>query len=137
MTEYGSDWGEADFDPEQQRQADVNLDQPNSVDDVPWSPPGRRPRGAQLVGIETGDGESIEQRILQEEPEIGTAYGAPNPDGEAEETEPDMLGGVDPLAIPADLDVLGETAPGDSGPFVAPDPEESAMHLVDEDDEPL
>lgn len=135
MTEYGSDWGEIDLDPDQQRQAEVNLDQPSSVDDVPWSPPDRRPRGAQLIGAETDGGESIEQRILQEEPEIGTAYGAPNPHGEAEETKPDMLGGVDPLAIPADLDVLGGTAAGDGGPFVGPSPEESAMHLVEDDDE--
>lgn len=79
------DWGYAQRDLEQQADADVNLDDPTSTDNVPWSPPDRQPRGAELVGAEEGRGETIEQRILQEEPEEGTAYGAPDSRGEADD----------------------------------------------------
>lgn len=133
MSEYGSDWGEVELDPEEQERADVNLDEPDAMDDEPWSPPERRPRGAELIGEETEDGgETIEQRIRQEEPEVGTAYGAPDPGGEYAETEPDMLGGDDPAAIPADTDVLGGTPSedlfGEGG-----SPEQAAMHVVDDE----
>lgn len=130
MSEYGSDWGEMHLDPEEQERADVNLDQPESVSDEPWSPPERRPRGAEHIGEER-EGETIDQRILQEEPEIGTAYGAPDPHGEAEETVPDMLGGDDPAAIPADVDVLGGPLGGDVR-IEGESPEASAMRVVED-----
>ncbi|GAA5159681.1 hypothetical protein [Ornithinimicrobium tianjinense] len=75
---YSEDIADLDLDPDQAERAEVDLDMPDSVDDVPWSPPEQRPMGAELAdaGDATG-GETIEQRILQEEPEQGTAYGAP------------------------------------------------------------
>ena len=69
---------------------------------------------------EEASGETLEQRIAQEEPEEGTAYGAPEPEGilgGADDLsgegvdgrgpdDRDMVGGDDPDAIPADRDVL-------------------------------
>jgi hypothetical protein len=64
--------------------------------------------GAEMMEIDAEGEETIDQRIRQEEPEQGTAYGAPESgaDARAEAGEVDMLGGDDPDAIPADLDVL-------------------------------
>lgn len=101
------DWGETELDPREQAEAEVNLDDPSAGADEPWSPPDRMPRGSEFIGVETEGGETLDQRINQEQPEVGTAYGAPDPRGEAEETEPEMLGGDDPDAVPADEDVLG------------------------------
>lgn len=106
------DWGERDLDPHERADAEINLDDPSAGDDEPWSPPERQPRGAELIGVETDGGESLSQRIRQEEPEEGTAYGAPS-GSEAAGTGPeqiDMLGGDDPDAIPAEDDVLGGSA---------------------------
>ena len=106
---YHEDIQELDLDPEQKARAEVDLDQPESVDDVPWSPPEQRPMGAEVMEIDAEGGEeTIDQRIRQEEPEQGTAYGAPESGAEAraEAGEVDMLGGDDPDAIPADVDVL-------------------------------
>lgn len=105
------DWGETELDPRESADAAVNLDDPSAGDDEPWSPPDRMPRGAEFIGVDTDGGESLSQRIMQEEPEDGTAYGAPSV-SEAAETEhaADMLGGDDPDAIPAEDDVLGGSA---------------------------
>ena len=136
MTEREGDWGETERDAEQRAEAEINLDDPSATDDVPWSPPDRQPRGSELIGVETDGGETIDQRIRQEEPEVGTAYGAPDPHGEADETEPDMLGGDDPDAIEAETDVLGGPAGDDlSGhdrPSGGTSPESSAMHVVED-----
>ena len=106
---YDEDIQALDLDPDQQERAENDLEMPESVDDVPWTPPQQRPMGAEL--LDEGDdsqGETIDQRIMQEEPEAGTAYGAPESGAEerAERGEVDMLGGDDPDAIPADRDVL-------------------------------
>lgn len=104
---YSSDIADLDLSAEQQRQADQFLDDPEAVDDVPWSPPERRPIGAEFTD---GDPETIEQRIRQEEPEEGTAYGAPSRGGEADDQPGGrrvMIGGDDPDAIPAEEDWLG------------------------------
>ncbi|MGB5952001.1 MAG: hypothetical protein WBG57_05705 [Ornithinimicrobium sp.] len=55
---------------------------------------------------EQAEEETIDQRIRQEVPEDGTAYGAPDNEGGLD-PEP-MAGGDDPDAIPADQDFLGE-----------------------------
>lgn len=122
------DWGERDLDPHERAEAQVNLDDPSAGDDEPWSPPDRQPRGAELIGAETEGGESLGQRIMQEVPEEGTAYGAPGQD-RAEE----MVGGDDPDAIPADQDVLGGEPGHDSHVEDAEGPESGAMHLVEDD----
>ena len=100
------DWGRTDLDPREQAEAEVNLDDPTSSADEPWSPPDRQPRGVELVGVETDGGETLSQRLRQEVPEAGTAYGAPNDHAEREAER--MLGGDDPDAIHADTDVLGD-----------------------------
>ena len=105
-TDSEGDWGRTDLDPREQAEAEVNLDDPTSSADEPWSPPDRQPRGAELIGVETEEGETLSQRLSQEVPEPGTAYGAP--DDHAERDAARMLGGDDPDAIPADTDVLGD-----------------------------
>lgn len=105
---YSEDIRDLDLDPDQQARAEVDLEMTESVDDVPWSPPEQRPMGATLLEDDARGEETIDQRILQEEPEQGTAYGAPETGAQAraEAGEREMLGGDDPDAIPADLDVL-------------------------------
>ncbi|RIK13174.1 MAG: hypothetical protein DCC50_12645 [Acidobacteria bacterium] len=105
---YSEDIDDLDLDAEQRARAEVDLDQPDSVDDVPWSPPEQRPMGAEMLELDVDVEETIDQRIHQEEPEEGTAYGAPESGAEArrEAGEVDMLGGDDPDAIPAERDVL-------------------------------
>lgn len=111
-------FGMMDRTPEQQETAEVNLDEPSSTDDVPWSPPDSVPVHSQFG--EERDEETIDQRIAQEVPEDGTAYGAPEPEGilggaddlsgegvdGSGPVEDRMLGGDDPDAIPAQDDVL-------------------------------
>lgn len=133
MTENqpGDDFGERDLDPQQRKDAEIFLDDPNAVDNEPWSPPDRQPRAGEFLDEDTYVDETIDQRILQEEPEEGTAYGAPDRQGEYGEGDPEMLGGDDPDAIPADQDVLGDES--DEIVEVTPGaPEESAMHVEDE-----
>jgi hypothetical protein len=126
----GGDWGESDLDPHERADAELNLDDPSAGDDEPWSPPDRQPRGAELLGVETHEGETLSQRLMQEEHEQGTAYGAP--DGSAEREAERMVGGDDPDAIPADQDVLGGPAGGDVG-LDADGPEAAAMRVVEGD----
>lgn len=122
------DLGHVEYDPQERAEAEVNLDEPGSTADEPWSPPDRMPRGSEFVGVETGDGETLDQRIHQEVPEEGTAYGAP--DDHADREAERMVGGDDPDAIPAERDVLGgegdEHLEGES-------PEQSAMRVEDAD----
>jgi hypothetical protein len=106
---YSEDIQSLDLDAEQRERAENDLEMTESVDDVPWDPPYQRPMGAELLDEgDDADGETIDQRILQEEPEAGTAYGSPGTRTEelAERGGSDMLGGDDPDAIPADRDVL-------------------------------
>lgn len=111
-------FGTLDRTAEQQETAEVNLDQPESTDDVPWSPPDSTPIHSQFDDDPAE--ETIDQRIAQEQPEEGTAYGAPESEGilgGADDlsgegmdgtgpSEEQMVGGDDPDAIPAEDDVL-------------------------------
>lgn len=103
---YSEDIDDKAYDAEQAADAAVNLDEPGSTDDVPWSPPEQAPIGTQFADEATE--ETIDQRIAQEVPEEGTAYGAPESggmlDGPDNPDNPDMVGGNDPDAIPADED---------------------------------
>lgn len=104
-------FGTLDRTEEQEEQAQVDLDQPESTDDVPWSPPTSQPVHAE-TDDDPADEETIDERIAQEEPEEGTAYGAPEAGGvlggeDDPAAEGPSLGGDDPDAIPADRDVLG------------------------------
>ena len=141
MTQNGNDqdegdWGELDLDAQERADAEINLDDPSAGDDEPWSPPDRMPRGTEFVGIDTGEGETLDERINQEQPEPGTAYGAPDGHAQVETDEEsrEMLGGDDPDAIPADQDVLGGAA-ADDRVVDGNGPEESAMRVVEDDAE--
>ncbi len=116
--ENEGDFGRTDLDPAEQADAQRFLDDPSAGDDEPWSPPDRLPRGAELVGVETEGGETLDQRLRQEQPD-------------AVEDEVDrMVGGDDPDAIPAEQDVLGGPA-GADGVRRGGSPEEQALHLED------
>jgi hypothetical protein len=131
VTHDGSDegdWGRRDLDPAERAEADRNLDEPSATADEPWSPPDRQPRHSELVGGET-DSETLDQRIRQELPEPGTAYGAP--DDHADRAAVRMVGGDDPDAIPAEQDVLGGPA-GTDEPIQGDGPEVSAMRVVED-----
>src|SRR5690606_11643620 len=103
---YSEDIDDKAYDAEQAADAAVNLDQPSSTDDVPWRPPEQAPMTMEFP--DDPEEETIEQRIAQEVPEAGTAYGAPescvmrvgldNPD------EDDVVGGDVLEAIPAEDD---------------------------------
>lgn len=143
----------------QERPDDVRLGS-DEGDDEPVVPPDRQPRATEwgTTGAEEEQGETIEQRIAQEEPDPSSAYGAP--DDESGLDGPAPLGGDDPDAIPAADDWLGESDSDQPGPSVRvvaedegdrPDTdaqawardvefgedggtaEESAMHVIEED----
>ena len=113
------DFGETELDAQEQAEADVNLDEPSSSADEPWSPPDRQPRGAEMAEVED---ETLSMRLAQEEA-----------DPAATVDEEPMVGGDDPLAIPAEQDVLGGDAEEslELGSDVAgePGPEADALHV--------
>ncbi|MFK5688282.1 hypothetical protein ACI3EY_01350 [Ornithinimicrobium sp. LYQ92] len=111
---YEDESGTAYLSPEQEAEAEVNLEDPDSTADVAWSPPERRPVSAEF-NDDPREEETIDQRIAQELPEEGTSYGAPEHGGEDTAREPELLGGDDPDAIPADQDVLGGPAEEPAG----------------------
>lgn len=116
-----------------------------------------RPRGDEEWGRTDPDHhDTIDERVQQEEPEEGTAYGAPDDESGLDR---ERLGGDDPDAIDAQDDWLGDSEVGDAraGRLVSPDEgshedvekqawgqdvgvdggaasaEEAAMHVIDED----
>ena len=131
----GSDFGETELDPRERRDAETYLDDPNDSDFEPWTPPERQPRGAEFE--DSPEEERIDQRISQEIPEEGTAYGAPDDEGGLR-GEP-MLGGDDPDAIPADQDFIGDPDEVDDSAYQRRDDtepaEEAALHVVDDDEQ--
>jgi hypothetical protein len=162
--EMNTEAGSFSLDDENQLQQGDTLADPD-VDDVldeGYSPPDR-PQGSVAWGTtpwEQAHEETIDQRIQQEIPDPNTAYGAP--DNESGLDEPEMLGGDDPDAIPADEDFVSD-AGARAGRLVAPDEgsgldteqdevaedvgidgagasaEEAAMHIASDEpgDEPL
>ncbi len=116
-----------------QLSAEDALEDP-SVDplDAGWSPPDTA-RGSRAFGTtawEQHQEETIDQRILQEEPDPDSAYGAPfNESG----LDTPRVGGDDVDAIDADDDWLGgdEVGRDRAGRLVAPD----AGILMDTEDE--
>ena len=98
-----------------------------------------------VTAEEQAEDETIDQRVRQEIPEEGTAYGAPERESDLD-PEP-MAGGDDPDAIPAEQDFVGEigvasqnepeagtveTGAGDLNLETTDAAEEVAMHTVDE-----
>jgi hypothetical protein len=151
--------GSYSLDDEDQLQPEDTLDD-RGVDDLldeGYSPP-ERPLGVDAFGTtaaEQRQGESIEQRLAQEEPDPANEVEDPlaGPDSA------DMVGGDDPDAIAAEDDFLGDAEVGDrrSGRLIAPDEgahedtevdmvafdvgidgggssaEEAAIHIVDDE----
>ncbi|MCW2832448.1 MAG: adenosine deaminase [Nocardioides sp.] len=112
------DFGQSDRDAAERATAEINLEEPSATDDVPWSPPDRQPRGAEMAEV---DDESLSMRLMQEEPD---------PTALTEDEGP-FVGGDDPDAIAADQDVLGGD-PYDEDRVNLDDergPEAAAMHL--------
>jgi hypothetical protein len=118
--ESEGDWGETQLDRAEQAEADINLDEPSSTADEPWSPPERQPRGAEFID---GD-EAISQRLRQEEPDPDAGYHDPD--------DVEMVGGDDPDAVPAEDDVIGGDA-RDGGELLdlgsEEGPEAGALHV--------
>ncbi|MBP8882166.1 MAG: hypothetical protein KBG77_13810, partial [Dermatophilaceae bacterium] len=125
--------------------------------DEGFSPP-ERPRGSLAYGTtayEMSQHETIEQRILQEEPDPFSAYGAPDDESGERARVRERLGGIDPDGIYADEDFEGQAGRLRSGRLVARDEfgnlrfttdvyagdvgidggaasaEEAAMHIID------
>jgi hypothetical protein len=148
-------------DDEGQLQPSDTLEQADVADELDrgYSPP-ERPRGVEAFGTtaeEQHQGESLEQRIRQEEPDPNSAYGAPDNESGLDD-EDDRVGGDDPDSIAAEDDFIGDAEVGDqrAGRLVAPDEgshedidhemvgrdvgvngaaasaEEAAMHIIEE-----
>jgi hypothetical protein len=155
------DLGAYSVDDEDQLQPEDTLvdDRLEDVLDRGYSPPDTD-RGSRAHGVtaeEQGRDETIDERILQEEPDPNSAYGAPHHESGLDE---DRLGGDDPDSIAAEDDWIGDSEVGDvrAGRLVAPDrgagddvdkelygqdvgidgagasAEEAAMHVIEEQD---
>ncbi len=149
-------------DEDQLQPGDTLIDR--GVDDVldeGYSPP-EKPRGAYAYGTtawEQHGHETIDQRILQEEPDPYSAYGAPEDESGSEQARRERLGGDDRDSIYAEEDYVGQAGRTRSGRIVASaedgdaafendvfagdvgidggaaSAEEAAMHIIDEDDD--
>jgi len=91
-------------------------------DNLPATPPDQQSRATEwgTTASEQAQGDSIDQRIAQEESDPDSAYGAP--DNESGFDGPSDVGGDDPDAIPASEDFLGEPSEdADGGSLTTPD----------------
>lgn len=112
--------GSYSLDDEDQLQPQDTLDD-RGVDDLldeGYSPP-ERPRGVNAFGTtlaEQRQGQTLDQRLAQEEPDPATEVDGPLSD-------PDGVGGDDPDSIEVDDDFLGDGEVGDrrGGRLLAPD----------------
>lgn len=111
-------------DDEDQLQPEDTLDQDDVADalDRGYSP-NETPRGVDAFGTtarEQSEQETIDQRILQEEPDPTSAYGAPDDESGLDR---ERLGGDDPDSIDAEDDWVGDNEVGDrrAGRLVAED----------------
>ena len=105
-------------DEDQLQPEDTLIDR--GIDDVldeGYSPPDK-PRGAYAYGTTASEQhghETIDQRILQEEPDPYSAYGAPEDESGERRARREKLGGQDPDAIFADEDYVGQAGRKRSG----------------------
>lgn len=155
-----TDLGSYSVDEDNQLESEDTLVGSDATDDEPYTPPEQRPRNTEwgTTVAEQEQGESIEQRIMQEEPDPNTAYGAPDNEGGLDEDPRERVGGDDPDSIAAEDDWVGDSEAGDeeAGQIVEPDEgahedvtkelyaedeaahgfetaEESAVHVVEEE----
>ena len=137
--ELNTDTGSYSLDDEDQFESeDTLVDRGvDNVLDEGYSPP-EKPLGVDRWGTtawEQSQDETIDQRILQEEADPNTAYGAPENESGLNEEEGDMVGGDDPDAIPAENDFVGDMGQR-AGRLVDPDEgvrEDQEKDLVAED----
>ncbi|MFQ6173091.1 hypothetical protein ACK8HX_15915 [Oryzobacter sp. R7] len=130
------DLGSYSVDDEDQLQPEDTLEQggPDDVLDEGYSPP-ERLHGSLAHGVtaeEQARDETIEERIHQEVPEEGTAYGAPDNESGLDE-DVARVGGDDPDSIAAEDDWLGDEGEGavdGAGSGTGGPAEEAAMHVV-------
>ena len=157
---FDNDLGSYSVDDEDQLQPEDTLEGGGDPLDEGYSPPDSQDRRTEwgTTAYEQSQEETIEQRIMQEEPDPDSAYGAPDDEGglDRENLDEDRVGGDDEDSIPASEDFLGEDDRVDTpaGRLVAPDegahedldaeleadeyadtggesPEESAMRIVE------
>lgn len=106
-------------------------------DNLPATPPDQQSRATEwgTTAAEQAQGDSIDQRIAQEESDPDSAYGAP--DNESGLDGPEDIGGDDPDAIPASEDFLGDPSSDlDGGSLTSPDEgarEDDESSLVGDD----
>lgn len=137
--ELNTDTGSYSLDDEDQLESEDTLVDRGveNVLDEGYSPP-EKPLGVDRWGTtawEQSQDETIDQRILQEEPDPNTAYGAPDNESGLDDDEGDMVGGDDPDAIPAENDFVGDMGQR-AGRLVEPDEgvrEDQEKDLVAED----
>lgn len=155
---FDTDLTSYSVDDEDQLQPEDTLDGTVDPLDRGYTAPDRL-HGSLAFGVtaeEQAREETIDQRIMQEESDPDTAYGAPDNESGLDGPQEEWLGGDDPDAIRAEDDFVG-TRGGRVGRLVAPDQgngpdteseawaregkamsagtaEEAAMHYVDGDD---
>ncbi len=121
------DLGSYSVDAEDQLQPEDTLEGGGDPLDEGYSPPDAQDRRTEwgTTAYEQSQDETIEQRIMQEEPDPNSAYGAPDDEGglDRENRGEDRLGGDDEDSIPVSEDFLGEDDSVDEpvGRLVAPD----------------
>ncbi|MCU1431293.1 MAG: hypothetical protein JWP95_398 [Actinotalea sp.] len=122
----------AEGDTNQLQQDDTLLDRGvDSILDEGYSPPEHQPKHHRLeTELEQYEGESLDERLAQEEPEVwdldGPAAGAAEPDraGRLEATDSEASGAAAGSVLAHDVGIAGSAATA----------EEAAMHIIDEDD---
>lgn len=127
---FEDDLGSYSIDDEDQLQSEDTLLEPT---DEPYNPPDLQPRNTEwgTTAAEQEQGESLEQRIRQEEPDPHSAYGAPDNEGGLDPVP--TVGGDDPDAIPAVDDWLGGPAVGADEAGQLTEPDEGARPDVDQE----
>ena len=128
------DLGSYSVDDENQLQSEDTLDVGRGEDE-PYSPPDLQPRSTEwgTTASEQRQEESIEQRIMQEEPDPSSADGAPDNESGLDENPRDRVGGDDPDSIAAEDDWLGDAEIGDEQAGQVTEPDQGSREDVDKE----
>jgi hypothetical protein len=135
MTEFGDSVYEGgvedaeDLDPAENLTGDGTRESLDEPEETRWDPPDREPKNTRYGTTleEQREGESLDQRLAQEEPDIDSQdYPAPDPDRAGRLVEPDEGAHADTESDAVATDV------GRAG--YAFSAEEAAVHIVDEDE---
>ncbi len=135
MTEFGDsvyEGGVEDaemMDPAENLTGDGSLESLDEPEETRWDPPDREPKNTRYGTTleEQREGESLDQRLAQEEPDIG--------EGDAPEIDDTRAGRLVEPDEGAHSDTEGAAVATDVGPAgYASSAEEAAVHVVDEDE---